>query len=98
MDTNAINILNINKLTVLFFYSEASFLPEIKHTEKQVKAILPSIDVLKVNVKHNPKVSTSFHVDQTPVVLILENGKEIWRQASSFSENELQSYLTQMGI
>lgn len=96
MDSNTINVLCLDRLTILFFYAEAYSLQEIKGVEKQVKEFLPSIDFLKINVRSNPKVSSSFHVYTTPLVLILQNGKEIWRQPDAFSENELCSYLSLM--
>jgi thioredoxin-like negative regulator of GroEL len=61
-----------------------------------VKDNLPAIDFLKINVRTNPKVSTSFRVEATPLVLILQNGKEIWRQANTFSVIDLRRHLNLM--
>lgn len=96
MESNTINVLALKNFTVLFFYSEGSSLQKIKQVEKLVKECMPSIDFLKIDIRNNPKVSTSFNVPAAPFVLILQNGKEIWRQRNGFSEDEILDYLTLM--
>ena len=61
--------------------------------EKQLKDFLPESELFKINVRTNPKMGESFHVRQTPLMLILQNGKEIWRQEKVISESGLLHYL-----
>jgi hypothetical protein len=96
MNVSTSNILSPNKLTLLFFYADGSSLREIDGIEKHVTERLPSIDFLKIDMRTNPQVGSSFQVYETPSLMVLQNGKEIWRRTISFSESELYTYLQEV--
>jgi hypothetical protein len=95
MTPSTFNPLNIQKLTVLLFYADGNHLKETEQLEKQLKSFLPDIEFFKINIRANPKMGESFHVQQTPLTLFLHNGKEIWRQADPLSDAGLLYYLGQ---
>lgn len=62
--------------------------------EKQLKGDFPDIAFFKINIDTYPKVRESFHVKETPLTLVLHNGREVWRQATHSSPKGLFDFLT----
>jgi hypothetical protein len=85
----------MQKLTVLLFYADGNHLKETEQMEKQLKSFLANIELFKINILANPKMGESFRVRETPLMLLLHNGREIWRQAHPLSETGLLEYLGQ---
>lgn len=100
MNRNTVDTLSASKLTLLFFYSEESSLEDIKRIEKYMQEKIPGLDVLKIQVRANPKVCKSFKIDSdtTPAVLILQDGKELGRQSKVFSGPTISSFLKDTGM
>jgi hypothetical protein len=88
------NSRNSQKLTVLLFYADSNHLRETEQMEKQLKGLFPDIEFFKINIGTYPKVGASFHVQETPLTLVLHNGKEIWRQTNLVAEVGLLDFLT----
>lgn len=88
------NSRNSQKLTVLLFYAEGNHIKETEQMEKQLKGTFPDIECFKINIGAYPKVRESFHVQETPLTLVLHNGQEIWRQTSLTSPDGLFDFLT----
>jgi hypothetical protein len=83
------------QLTVLLFYADGQQVKETEQMEKQLKSLPADIELFKINTLVNPKMGESFHVGETPLMLLLHNGREIWRQAPPLSETSLLFYLGQ---
>jgi hypothetical protein len=88
------NSRNSQKLTVLLFYADGNHIKETEQMERNLKGSFPDIEFFKINIGLYPKVGESFHVQQTPLTLVLHNGKEIWRQANHASPDGLFDFLT----
>jgi hypothetical protein len=93
MPASTLNTRNLQNLTALLFYAEGHQVKETELMEKLLKGFLSGMEFFKVNILANPKMRESFHVRETPLLLFLHNGKEIWRQAHAFSKADLVSLL-----
>ena len=83
----------LHKLTILLFYADRYQLKEAEGIENQIKSFSPEMDCFKINMQLHPKMSESFHVRETPLILFLHNGKEVWRQFYPIPDAELLNHL-----
>lgn len=83
-----------NELSVLLFYNDDHTLQAVKQLEKQIKTVLSHTEYFQINTLLHPKIGESFRVKETPLVLVIQNGREVWRQTNGVNTDILLTDLS----
>jgi thioredoxin 1 len=53
------------------------------------------VRIIKIDVDHNPEISSRYNVQSVPTLMIFKNGKLVWRQSGVASKAQLNNILSQ---
>jgi len=53
------------------------------------------VKILKIDVDKNPQVSSLYHIQGVPTLILFKGGKIMWRQSGVVSANNLQQIINQ---
>jgi len=88
-------LLNTDKKVLVDFYAEwcapcKKMAPYLIKMQNDMKGKMP---IVRLDADKNKTLVTELKLDSLPVVILYENGKEVWRNTGFISEEDLKKHL-----